>query len=67
MRAEPVEAAARVLRGLEGIELVDGDVDAHAAQVTRMLVDAGIAVSEVSRRQASLEDVFLELTGGERE
>jgi ABC-type multidrug transport system ATPase subunit len=66
VRAEPLEAAARVLGGLDGIELVDGAVDARAAQVNRMLVEAGIAVSELGRRQASLEDVFLELTGDDR-
>ncbi len=66
VRAEPLDVAARVLGGLDGVELVDGDVDARAAQVNRMLVEAGIAVSELSRRQASLEDVFLELTGDDR-
>ena len=66
VRAEPLEAAARVLGGLDGIELVDGEIDARAAQVNRMLVEAGIAVSELRRRQASLEDVFLELTGDDR-
>jgi ABC-2 type transport system ATP-binding protein len=66
VRAEPLDAAARVLGGLDGIELVDGEIDARAAQVNRMLVEAGIAVSELGRRQASLEDVFLELTGDDR-
>jgi ABC-2 type transport system ATP-binding protein len=66
VRAEPLDVAARVLDGLDGIELVDGEIDARAAQVNRMLVEAGIAVSELSRRQASLEDVFLELTGDDR-
>jgi ABC-2 type transport system ATP-binding protein len=66
VRAEPLEAAARVLGGLDGIELVDGELDARAAQVNRMLVEAGIAVSELGRRRASLEDVFLELTGEDR-
>ncbi len=66
VRAEPLDAAARVLGGLDGIELVDGDIDARAAQVNRMLVEAGIAVSELGRRRASLEDVFLELTGDDR-
>jgi ABC-type multidrug transport system ATPase subunit len=66
VRAEPLDAAARVLAGIDGIELVDGEIDVRAAQVNRMLVDAGIAVSELSRRQASLEDVFLELTGDDR-
>ena len=66
VRAEPLDAAARVLDGLDGVELVDGEIDARAAQVNRMLVEAGIAVSELGRRQASLEDVFLELTGDDR-
>jgi ABC-2 type transport system ATP-binding protein len=66
VRAEPLDAAARVLGGLDGIELVDGAIDERAAQVNRMLVEAGIAVSELGRRQASLEDVFLELTGDDR-
>jgi ABC-type multidrug transport system ATPase subunit len=66
VRVEPLDVAARVLGGLDGIELVDGEIDARAAQVNRMLVEAGIAVSELSRRQASLEDVFLELTGDDR-
>jgi ABC-type multidrug transport system ATPase subunit len=66
VRVEPLDAAARVLDGLDGVELVDGEVDARAAQVNRMLVEAGIAVSEIGRRQASLEDVFLELTGDDR-
>ena len=66
VRAEPLDAAARVLGGLDGIELVDGEIDARAAQVNRMLVEAGIAVSELGRRRASLEDVFLALTGDDR-
>jgi ABC-2 type transport system ATP-binding protein len=66
VRAEPLDAAARVLGALDGIELVDGEIDARAAQVNRLLVEAGIAVSELGRRQASLEDVFLELTGDDR-
>ena len=54
--------------GLRTSDTVTGrHFDDRAAEVTRALVEAGIAVSEVSRRQASLEDVFLELTGGERE
>jgi ABC-type multidrug transport system ATPase subunit len=66
VRAEPLDAAARVLGALDGIELVDGEFDARAARVNRMLVEAGVAVSELGRRQASLEDVFLELTGDDR-
>jgi hypothetical protein len=35
---------------------------AAAAVINRALVTAGIEVSEISQRRASLEDVFLELT-----
>ena len=37
----------------------------RAAEVNKALVDAGIAVSELAPQRASLEEVFLELTGGE--
>jgi ABC-type multidrug transport system ATPase subunit len=67
VRAEPAAEAARLLGSVADVELVDGQFDARAAEVNRMLVDAGVAVSELSRSQASLEEVFLELTGGERE
>jgi ABC-type multidrug transport system ATPase subunit len=67
LRVRHPEDAARVLGRLDDVELVDGHFDDRAAEVNRLLVDAGIAVSELSRRQASLEDVFLELTGGEHE
>jgi hypothetical protein len=40
---------------------VSADV-AAAAGINRALVTAGIEVSEISERRASLEDVFLELT-----
>ena len=33
--------------------------------INRVLVEAGIAVSELYAQKASLEDVFLELTGSE--
>jgi hypothetical protein len=34
----------------------------QAATINRVLVEAGIAVSELYAQKASLEDVFLELT-----
>jgi ABC-type multidrug transport system ATPase subunit len=75
LRAEPIAAAARLLGALPGVDAVttaDGLIDlavdtARAPAINRALVEAGIAVAEIYRRQASLEDVFLELTtnGGE--
>ena len=77
VRAEPIGEAARLVARLPGVAEVatDGalldvraDVDA-AAGINRALVTAGIEVSEITQRRASLEDVFLELTangGGPR-
>jgi ABC-2 type transport system ATP-binding protein len=72
VRAQPPEEAVRILRALPGIGEVtragdDLEVTAGTAQapeINRALVQAGISVSELHARQASLEDVFLELTGG---
>ena len=77
VRAEPIGEAARLVARLPEVAEVatDGalldvraDVDA-AAGINRALVTAGIEVSEITQRRASLEDVFLELTangGGPR-
>jgi ABC-2 type transport system ATP-binding protein len=76
VRAEPLGEAARLVGGLPGVDgvtsadgLLDVTVDtARAPAINRLLVEAGIAVSELYAQKASLEDVFLELTatGGER-
>jgi ABC-2 type transport system ATP-binding protein len=70
VRAEPLAAARRLVATIPGIGRVEivGDslrVEADAAMapaINRALVEAGIAVSELYREQASLEEVFLELT-----
>jgi ABC-type multidrug transport system ATPase subunit len=70
VRAEPLGDAARLVGALPGVEAVataDGHLEvevdtARAAAINRSLVEAGIAVSEIYGRRASLEDVFLELT-----
>jgi ABC-type multidrug transport system ATPase subunit len=70
VRAEPLDAAERVLRAVRGIGEVarsDGGLrvaaDATAAPtVARALVEAGIALGELRPERASLEKVFLELT-----
>jgi ABC-type multidrug transport system ATPase subunit len=75
LRAEPLAEAARLVGSLpevEHITRVDGVLDiavdtARAAAINRMLVDAGIAVSELHPQKTSLEDVFLELTTGGKE
>jgi ABC-type multidrug transport system ATPase subunit len=72
VRAEPLEAAERVvanLRPVEQVAIVDGSllitVDPGAAPaINRELVEGGIAVSELGLERASLEKIFLELTQG---
>jgi ABC-2 type transport system ATP-binding protein len=74
VRAEPARAAARVIGAVPGVEAVspvDGLLDVtvdptQAAAINRALVEAGLDVSELYPAKASLEDVFLELTGGGR-
>jgi ABC-2 type transport system ATP-binding protein len=73
VRAEPQAGAAQLIAGLPEVAAVataDGrlevDVDpAHAPAINRALVHAGFAVAELAPQQASLEDVFLELTATE--
>jgi ABC-type multidrug transport system ATPase subunit len=70
LRADPPERAERLLATLAVVEHVaraDGGLrvaaDPRAASaINRALVEAGIAVSELRRERASLEQVFLELT-----
>jgi hypothetical protein len=75
VRAEPLATAretAERLVGTDRVEVLDGtlrlDSDAaDAPRITRELVLAGVAVSEVRPVERTLEDVFLQLTGGGRE
>jgi ABC-type multidrug transport system ATPase subunit len=75
VRAEPLSAARECverLLGPERVEVVDGALRldserARLSQINRELVQAGIAVSELRPVERTLEDVFLELTGEERE
>jgi ABC-2 type transport system ATP-binding protein len=70
VRAEPLGEAARLVGGHPGVDAVTSDdglldvaVDAdQAPAINRLLVEAGIAVSELYAHRASLEDAFLELT-----
>jgi ABC-2 type transport system ATP-binding protein len=68
--AKPLAQARRMVEGLpevESVATVDGALRvktdlATAPAINRVLVNAGIAVSELVADQASLEEVFLELT-----
>ena len=73
VRAKPLGEAALLAARLPEVGRVatdDGALElsadvAAAAAINRALVTAGIEVSEISERRASLEDVFLELTTNE--
>jgi ABC-type multidrug transport system ATPase subunit len=75
VRAEPPAEAARLIRALPDVDevtsvdgLLEVTVDSsRAPAINRLLVEAGIEVSELYAQKASLEHVFLELTrsGGE--
>ena len=73
VRAEPMEEAARIaekLEGVEGVEAKDGVLrlttePGRAAEINAKLVSAGLRVSELRLSERSLEDAFLEITGGE--
>jgi ABC-type multidrug transport system ATPase subunit len=70
VRAEPLSEAARLIGALPDVDAVtsvDGLLEvavdtSRAPTINRVLVQAGIAVSELYAQKASLEDVFLELT-----
>ncbi len=73
VRAEPLEEATRVAQDLPEVEearVADGMLrlttdPARAAEINACLVNAGVRVSELRPVERSLEEMFLELTGGE--
>ena len=75
VRAEPVEEAAEIadkLAGVGEVTVTDGmlrlDMDPeNVADINEKLVSAGLRVSELRLSGQSLEEVFLQLTGGEAE
>ena len=73
VRAEPFEEALQIaerLKGVERVRVADGMLrlatdPGRAAEINAKLVSAGLRVSELRPVEQSLEEVFLELTGGE--
>lgn len=73
IRAQPADRAMTVLAeacGAENVKRDDGafslSVDlARTAELNRLLVQAGVDVTELRESERSLEDVFMELTGTE--
>jgi ABC-2 type transport system ATP-binding protein len=47
----------------EGTILMEGEAVRHKAEVLRLLLDRGVDVQQLSRQQATLEEVYLEATG----
>ena len=74
IRAQPADRAMYVLVEACGADKVKRDSDSaftlsvdlgRAAELNRLLVQAGIDVTELRESERSLEDVFMELTGTE--
>ncbi len=71
VRAQPIDQAENVLRGMFGPEAIsrqDGALHlktkpTESAEINRKLVTAGVAVSELRPFERSLEEVFFQLTG----
>ena len=70
-RLEPLEQGRKVLGGLTAImgetdgRLVTVFAEQHAGEWSRQLMEAGVSTKEMNRKLPALEDLFLELTGGE--
>ncbi|WP_043932701.1 ABC transporter ATP-binding protein [Bacillus sp. EB01] len=70
-RLSPLEEGKRILGGLTEIEIRDDGAilteysAEKAADWNRKLVQSGVEVSEMNRKMPVLEDLFLELTGGD--
>lgn len=70
-RLEPFETAKQILEGLTTVAdgpdgtLITPYSETEIATWNKMLVEQGILVKEMNRKLPALEDLFLELTGGE--
>jgi ABC-2 type transport system ATP-binding protein len=75
VRADPLEQAQRLaeqLYGAERVQVMEGTLvlavdPAQAAELARVLVTAGVALSELRPVKRSLEATFMELTGEEHD
>ncbi|MBC2073168.1 ABC transporter ATP-binding protein [Listeria marthii] len=68
-RVTPIEQAKAFLESVTEVE-VDGEyvvtaIDERSAEWNKQLVAKGVKVHEIDKRKPSLEDLFLELTGGQ--
>ncbi|HTZ43223.1 MAG TPA: ATP-binding cassette domain-containing protein [Jatrophihabitans sp.] len=73
IRVDSPDRAAELVRRhpeVRSVRLVDGVLDVavqpgNAAQINRLLVEAGLDVHELRQHEATLEDAFFELVAGE--
>lgn len=71
-KVAPLDKAIEVLSGEANVEVrEDGFIsteydEVKAGEWNQMLVDAGVMVSEMNRKLPVLEELFLELTGGDK-
>ncbi len=71
VKVQPLGRARELVEKIEGVSSVQTDSDmlmvsvdpARAAEINRVLVEAGVEVSELRPVRLSLENVFLSLTG----
>lgn len=70
-KLSPMETGKKILKDLSpevnesGGTLITPYVEAEVGDWNRRLVEAGVTVKEMNRKIPALEDLFLELTGGE--
>lgn len=70
-RLHPIEEGKKVLRSVTAIDVrEDGFItteydEIKTAEWNKLLVEAGVSVTEMHRKMPVLEDLFLELTGGD--
>ncbi|MDF2718346.1 MAG: transporter ATP-binding protein [Paenibacillus sp.] len=71
-RLSPQPLGVQILQRLAGSVKTEGDIvttpyiEQEMGEWNRVLVESGVTVSEMSRKLPSLEDLFIELTGGHR-
>jgi ABC-2 type transport system ATP-binding protein len=70
-RLSPMSKGVQVLNGLTDAVETNGDmvitpyIEQELGRWNQSLVEAGVTVTEMSRKLPSLEDLFIELTGGQ--
>ncbi len=70
-KISPLEKGISILQDLTGLAIKEGDTiitpydEKEAGLWNRRLVEAGVTVKEMNRKLPALEELFLEMTGGE--